>query len=417
MSQPPRDSSAAQPFSAHEESKEAALIEHRVNADEMFTLIDGILPFEACLYYQVLPLSIEGSRLNLGMVNPVDQAAAEYVRRQISYINYSVVTWKISSDWHRGSLSRYLSHAAKAKQLRQRTAQQEGDADAPVTSISDLFNSQATLVVDTPEELEGELRAKKNPASPPVAAETVPISEPSGKAASDRQSELRPPRVEDASQPLELKVEAKYRSMPPEALQQLSSKNLMEALLSQVLEEGIGRLYFECHADYGRILWSRDGVVQSVLNSVSPETFQGVINEFKRMTHLPMLRVTKARQVEIERLFEGERVLLRFRVMPTAEGEEATLQVLRGTALKFHQQQQIENLGRDALSIAQNLQQRLSEIRKRGRQTLNFSITQKETLPAIIRMLKQMEAQIQEMMQAVSAEAENQAETEEQEEG
>lgn len=409
MSQPPKDSSAAQPFSAHEESKEAALVEHRVNADEMFTLIDGILPFEACLYYQVLPLSIEGSRLNLGMVNPVDQAAAEYVRRQISYINYSVVTWKISSDWHRDSLSRYLSHAAKIKQLRNRTSQAKGEDATDVATPPDPSNYQATLVVDTPEELEDNFQAQRTPAASSAASGSSPSNRSNEKEeASTRQSTSKLPRVENAPQPLELKVEAKYRFMTPEALRQLSSKSLMEALLSQVLEEGIGRLYFECHADHGRILWSRDGVVQLVLDAVSSETFQGVINEFKRMTHLPMLRMSKAKQVEIERLLQGERVLLRFRVMPTAEGEEATLQVLRGTALKFYQQQQIENLGRDALGIAQNLQQRLSEIRDRGRQTLNFSITQQETLPAIIRMLRQMEAQIQEMMQATSSESDGQ---------
>ncbi|HEY9764671.1 MAG TPA: hypothetical protein V6D07_19240 [Trichocoleus sp.] len=411
MSQPPKDSSAAQPFSAHEESREAALVEHRVNADEMFTLIDGILPFEACLYYQVLPLWIEGSRLNLGMVNPVDQAAAEYVRRQISYINYSVVTWKVSSDWHRDSLSRYLSHAAKIKQLRQRTAQStEEDANSVATS-SNFVNSQATLVVDTPEELEAERHTQKAPASPPTASVDSPASQvPEQAKAVTRKPVSTSKDVDDASQPLELKIETKYRSMSLEVLHQLSSKSLMEALLSQVLEEGIGRLYFEWHPDHGRILWSRDGVVQSVLNAVSLETFQGVINEFKRLTHLPMLRMSKAKQVEIERLFQGDRVLLRFRVMPTAEGEEATLQVLRGTALKFYQQQQIENLGRDALGIAQNLQQRLSEIRDRGRQTLNFSVTQQETLPAIIRMLRQMEAQIQEMMQAASTDADNKEE-------
>ncbi|HEY9879762.1 MAG TPA: hypothetical protein V6D29_14985 [Leptolyngbyaceae cyanobacterium] len=409
MSQPPKDSSAAQPFSAHEESKEAALVEHRVNADEMFTLIDGILPFEACLYYQVLPLSIEGSRLNLGMVNPVDQAAAEYVRRQISYINYSVVTWKISSDWHRDSLSRYLSHAAKIKQLRNRTSQAKGEDATDAATPPDPSNYQATLVVDTPEELEDNFQAQRTPVAPSAASESSPSNRSNEREeASTRQATTKLPRVENAPQPLELKVEAKYRFMRPEALRQLSSKSLMEALLSQVLEEGIGRLYFECHADHGRILWSRDGVVQLVLDAVSSETFQGVINEFKRMTHLPMLRMSKAKQVEIERLLQGERVLLRFRVMPTAEGEEATLQVLRGTALKFYQQQQIEKLGRDALGIAQNLQQRLSEIRDRGRQTLNFSITQQETLPAIIRMLRQMEAQIQEMMQATSSEADGQ---------
>lgn len=388
MSQPPKNSSAAQSFASSDAAKDS-LVESRVNSDEMFTLIDGILPFEACLYYQVLPLSIEGSRLNLGMVSPSDYAAAEYVRRQVSYINYSVVTWEISSDWHRDSLSRYLSHAAKVKQLRHRgkTAQDTASSANPV-------NYQATLVVDTPEELEqpAETPAPAAPPAPVAPAAAVVSATPAPDKA--------------LANPLELIIHPEYQSLPLEALHKLSSKKLMEALLSRILEQGIGRLYFEHHADYGRILWSKDGVVQSALDSLNLEVFQGVISEFKRMTHLPMLRVNKPKQVEIERLYLGERVLMRFRVMPNHQGEDATLQVLRGTALRFYQQQQIENLGRDALGIAQTLQQRLQEIRDRARQTLNFEMARQETLPAIIQMLRQMEMQIQDMMK-LAANSEN----------
>lgn len=421
MAQPPKDPSTARAFADAETTKDPMLVETRVNPDEMFTLIDGILPFEACLYYQVLPLSIEGSRLNLGMVNLGDFAAAEYVRRQISYINYSVVSWQISSDWHRDSLSRYLSHSAKVKQLRHRAAVVEPEVSS--TPNADAYlNSQATLVVDSPDELERELLNSDHEAGrwlktsterplQPQPPEPVAAPQPPEPAAAPQTETAAPPPVvvPAAPHPLELVVQGHFRSLPLESLSQLSSKAMMEALLSRVLEEGIGRLYFEKHADYGRVLWSKDGVVQSALERIKPDVFQGVINELKRMTHLSMISLTKAKQVEIERLYQGDRVLLRFRVMPSARGEEATLQVLRGTALRFYQQQQIDNLGRDALSIAQTLQQRLDDIRERARQTLNFSAARQETLPAIIQMLRQMETQIQEMMQLVAENEEGQS--------
>ena len=179
----------------------------------------------------------------------------------------------------------------------------------------------------------------------------------------------------------------------------------MQALLSKVLDEGIGRLYFEHKADSGRILWSRDGVLQAVMDDVNPQVFQGVINELKLLTHLSLISVRKPRQVEIERLYQNARILLRFRVMPGSHGEEATLQVLRGTALKFYQQQQIDKLGRDALDAAQILQRRLNEIRDRARQSLDFNPTRSETLPAIIQMLKTMESQVHEMISFYEAEA------------
>jgi hypothetical protein len=49
--------------------------------------------------------------------------------------------------------------------------------------------------------------------------------------------------------------------------------------------------------------------------------------------------------------------------MHSRYGEEGTLQVLRGAALKFYEKKQIDRLGKDALSIAQQLQRKLETIR------------------------------------------------------
>ena len=85
----------------------------RINIDQMFVLIDGILPFEACLYYQVLPLFVDDNQLNLGMVSPDDEVAFEYIRRIISYLNYSLVARSITSEAHQSVLTTYLSHSSK----------------------------------------------------------------------------------------------------------------------------------------------------------------------------------------------------------------------------------------------------------------------------------------------------------------
>lgn len=403
MSQPSDFSPATEDISPVLRASEPPSLDHLVRLEEMFTLIDGILPFEACLYYQVLPLSINGSRLNLGMVNPKDDAATDYVRRQVSYVHYSIIPWQIASDWHRDALSRYLSYAAKLKQLRQRNMDHVEQPDELSSSaVAKPFrnlNNQATLVVDTPEELEDEA----TPFSSSSVSSTVPAKP---QPAASRKPELKfrePVSLGEtlgktlATSPLHLDIHPKYRNIPLKNLVQLAPNHLMEALLACVLESGIGRLYFERHADYGRVLWSKDGVVQSVIDPIDLERFQAVINEFKRLTHLPLIRMDKARQVEIERLYQNERVLLRLRVMPTAQGDEATLQVLRGMALRFYQQQQIEHLGRDALGVAQTLQQRLNEIRERARQSFDLTGNQ-VALPNLAQMLREMEGQIQEML-------------------
>jgi type II secretory ATPase GspE/PulE/Tfp pilus assembly ATPase PilB-like protein len=361
----------------------------RADVNQMFALVDGILPFEACLYYQVVPLSIEGSRINLGMVNPDDTAAADYMRRLLSYINCSIVPWQISSDWHRDVLSRYLNHASKVRQKAQppspgaateapTVVSADSDRSAPPSPVNPKTpqpaNRTSTLIVDTPDNLGEAKPAGKAPAAAKPGASGI------GKA------------------PLHLHLEPRYRTLSLDAAAALTPKELVQLLLSRVLDDGIGRLYLERQADQGRILWSKDGVLQSALDNISASVFQGVVNELKLLTHLSLIPVRKARQVEIERLYEGSRVLLRFRVMPGTHGEEATLQVLRGAALKFYQQQQIDKMERDALTMAQGLQQRLNEIRDRARKDLNFASTQADTLPALIDLLKHMEVQVRDML-------------------
>lgn len=369
-----------------------ATIDARLNVPQMLTLIDSVLPFEACLYYQVIPLSIDASLLNLGMVNPEDTTATDYVRRQVSYINCSVVSWPITSDWHRQMLSRYLSYAAKLKQ-------QSAQGTTPVTSPTELPTiDQATFIVDSPEDIFAGVAADHTPESPSPVNPNISTGLGADAQTDDGAIAPNPP-----PSPLEILPQERASVADLAQSQALPPKQIMVLLLQQVLAEGIGRLYFERQPHHGRVLWSKDGVVQSALENLSLEVFQSVINEFKRLAHMPMVATPQTKQVDIERLFHGERVLLRFRLIAGKHGEEATLQVLRGAALRFYQQQQINHLGRDALSIAQDLQKRIIEIRDRSRQALAsdpVSAANRVTLEDLLTLLRTIEAQIEQITQA-----------------
>lgn len=374
--------------------------ETMANLEQMFLLIEGILPFEACLYYQVLPLSIEGSSLNLGMVNPDDAKAADYVRRQVSYINCSIVSRSISSDWHREILSKFLSHSAKNRQASQ--------PPQPKTSAkSSSFEEQPTLVVGAPTEIiekpfEDIVETAPDSHTPPppkmVTEETTSedgdAPPPLSIELEEKPSDLKDPSTSEAP-PTQTASEKKL------SLNQLNPKELTQVLLKRLItQEGIGRLYLERQQSTCRILWSKDGVVQSVVNNISSQLFQGVINELKRMMSLSLIPVRKPKQIEIERIHNQKRILLRFRVMPGDHGEGATLQILRGAALKFYQQQQMDNLGRDALGIAQDLQQRIDDLRTQAQRNLDVQDdTKQKTLPTIMTMLKRMEQQLNDIME------------------
>ncbi|MEA5449905.1 hypothetical protein VB780_15100 [Leptolyngbya sp. CCNP1308] len=367
-------------------------IDSRLNVAQMLSLIDSILPFEACLYHEIIPLSVESSCLHLGMVNPSDTVATEYARRQVSFIHCSVKSWPVASDWQRKMLSKYLSYASRQKAR----PQPQIEAPAHAQNQADEF---LTFIVDSPEDLRSD--RPLGPVSDHRPAPTPDLPPTPDPPPAPSPPPIDPPSAADPeSQPLTLTLNPILSQVPLDQLHRLPPPKLTQALLYQVLTEGIGRLYLERRPNHGQVLWSKDGVVQAALKNLSLDQVQSVINELKRLTHLPLLPTTQSKQADIERLYQGDRVLLRLRLMAGTHGEEATLQVLRGAALKFYQQQQIKQMGEDALGVAQTLQKRICKIRQRARQSLTIEPPSARTLEALSQLLKTMEDQIEQIMQA-----------------
>lgn len=384
----------------------------QLDVEQMFALINGMLPLEACLYYQVLPLFLDGNRLYLGMVTPNDTSALEYVRRIVSYINYSLVPRAITYEALQIALTTYLNFTGTAKQSDQvkphelfsyghhrHTAQERSERVDPTT--------RPTLILDNLEELK-ELEATIDTKQPhePAPCVSSPVSPPppptgnfgsSLDTAADKSRALppEPPTVPIATHNIPvLAVQGNHLSSAVEVLLALPAPIMLQELLARVLVGGIGRLYFECHSQYGRILWSQDGVLQSVFDRLPESTFNQLLDELKQFAELPPVPIAQLRQVDVERLYEGSRVLLRFRFMPGKHGEEATLQVLRGAALRFQQRQQLSKLKRDALGIARQLQIKLNEIRDRANADLELADTSDQSLPALNQLLQTIEQQL-----------------------
>jgi hypothetical protein len=415
----------------------------RLNLDEMYVLIDGVLPFEACLYYQVLPLFLDGNRLNLGMVSPEDTTAANYVRRIISYLNYSLVVRRITADALQSTLTAYLN----AAENKQKPDQSQPDRvsfghhrhigrNRVVRPIDQT--ERLTLVVDSPDELEEPPAAAAECVEPPASvrlqpsvialSQPTPLDEtpawqmPSPSAipeespiSENSSTETAPASFQHPVLPLlpklpVLQIEAKHLSAPAEELMTLPPPMILQELLARVLVGGIGRLYFENHTHSGRILWSQNGVLQSVLENVPIALFHDVLTALKQTANLESLE-EYPKQVEAEYLYIynsqhhnqqgshvlGSRVLLRFRFMLNAGHEEATLQILRGAALKFHQQQQMRKLERDAMGIAKQLQIKLSEIRDRTLESGEVTSRRFDVLPGLSDLLRGIEQQLDEL--------------------
>jgi type II secretory ATPase GspE/PulE/Tfp pilus assembly ATPase PilB-like protein len=408
----------------------------RLNVEQMFTLIQGVLPLEACLYYQVLPLFLEGNRLHLGMVTPNDTSALEYVRRIVSYLNYSLVPRAITYDALQAALTGYLNCTRSAS--------------PPLKDSPNLFSyghhrhsahthhgkvdqtMRPTLILDESDDVLDEFESTRMPDSvaPPPELPASPAPVPASSAdylieqitvLQDEDSQNYPPvpnpdetgvSVSDSRSPTAaapttsvqplpplietvpaLKIQSNHLSSPIEVLATLPAPELLQELLARVLLGGIGRLYFECHAQSGRVLWSQDGVLQSVLDSLPLPVFMELIAELKQIAQVAPEPLSQVKHAEIEREYDRNRVLLRFRFMPNQYGEEATLQVLRGAALRFYQKQQLTTLKRDALGIAKQLQTKLSEIRDRAYAEPGLAGNKFDALPALNQLLQSIEEQ------------------------
>lgn len=377
-----------------------------------FGLIDRILPFEACLYHEMVPLFLENRMVHLGMVTLTDASALDYARKILLFLNYGLTPQVISSDLHRQTLSQYLQFKEQADLHEEpQTVFYELDiGERPelprVQAASPVSVDRKTLIVETPEAIDDWRVDRVNPATQSSTSQVV-LPTLDGKALLQGCPPLDRRSVNDStliqsfdplgkSSPhlitadvtanvplptsllptpgealLVLSIKTTYADAPLDVLQGLDSTELLENLLGRVLKSGIGRLYFEYQSDSGRVLSSTNGILQPLIESFPIARFESLIWALKNLMKVSPEPVTEPVQVEIERWHNKDRLLLRLRLMPQWEGEDvvgedATLQILRGAALRFYQQQQQTNLRRDTLLVAKNLQQKIQALQERS---------------------------------------------------
>ncbi|MDJ0554583.1 MAG: hypothetical protein QNJ68_09120 [Microcoleaceae cyanobacterium MO_207.B10] len=353
---------------------------NQMDNPQVFALIDSILPFEACLYHQILPLSVEGSRVRLGVVDPQDSSALDYARRLLSYLNCSLVTEEISSETHKSTLSAYLNHVGHQKSQNFSSSQ----INQAKNNQQQNHNSQTVLDAAN-QDYPTTGKTEKNQTS---VISKYPDSQQQNH---QQQTQFSSNQKNSLCDVPELSLPSSVSSTSLEVMATLEPKKLLPELLTRVLKSGIGRLYFEQKQSQGRILWSQDGVLQSVLENLENPKIADLINELKILTQIPLIPITKPRQVEIERIYQNNHLLLRLRVMPGNYGEEATLQVLRGAALRFYQQQQLSLLSQDALKLGKQLQIKINQICSRQ----HLAAFQLDSLLTLHKLLDNVEHQIE----------------------
>jgi type II secretory ATPase GspE/PulE/Tfp pilus assembly ATPase PilB-like protein len=201
-----------------------------MDSDQVFHLIDTVLPFEACLYYQVLPISLEGSIFKLGIVDPQDDLALDYVRRILAYMNCSVVTQPISSEAQRSMLSAYLFHSSQPQEIKDKI-DQEATSVKEAKKADETATEDQTIIQDI---------VNSSPAPSEINEIAIASTQITQIAASPLAKTAKSEVLESDTMNV-LDVQALYLSSPVQVLATLPPQQLLPELLARVLEGGIGR--------------------------------------------------------------------------------------------------------------------------------------------------------------------------------
>jgi hypothetical protein len=422
-----------------------------IDIQRTFPLINQILPFEACLYHAILPLYIQDDELYLGMVDLEDGEAMAYVRRMLGFLKYQLVPQTISSETHHQVLSAYLSyqsrledtpalpeHSSFGTQARTNLATpsiatadasesptlrlssdtavdpiQHRDSVIPADAVDDTPTAPGTLQLPLQDVLTDWNIDRSS--GTPVADQAIQqedavqlagssdstgsVDTASGADNFAQTTHIQEIPVNTSTIEHESAFELPGSALPELVLQTpplgqnwraLSGKVFVHGLLIRMMGSGVGRLFIVPNIDGGQVVWTENGVAKMVLEPVALDQLRGVIDELKQLTYLPLETVQQPVEVELERFYQQQRILLRLRIAPKETGETATIQVLRGAALKFYQKQQVHSLRRDTKLIAEQLRQKVLALGRRSQQ----GAIDRSTLPEIDRTIASLEEQL-----------------------
>lgn len=368
------------------------------NKKQIFEIIDSIVSLESCLHYQFIPLALKDKVLTLGMINPEDKNGYNFIYPIVTSLNYHLKILQVDDKTHQSILAAYLkkdlideSHRDykqddSPQDFKQTVIDQRSENtplfDGGVISDSqqdfkqtvidfqpDLVNNypspspvesethvaplnlhdRATLIVDSVEDA--------------IASSSPAIFSSDPQITSSDFLELNSPQHNsNQSNHNLLEVKAEHINDSIEALSSLAPQELWQELLARIINGGIGRLYLERHLNHGRIICSKDGVLQSSLEQVELGVFNQIIQEIKVVGKQPPTPIEKTKKVAIEKLYNGERILIRIEFFLNQYGEEITVQILRDKALRFYEQRKVKKTMEQALFLSQKLEKTLKKM-------------------------------------------------------
>jgi hypothetical protein len=399
----------------------------------IFRLIEDMVPLELCLQYNVLPLRLKGDCLHLGMVNPSDIQGLDAVRRRLAANNCFPSARTIPPQLHRLVIKAFMVHRQGQHQQAidlvktvlnaatpagAATAQSGPDSLAaqnlpqnlsqnrpPAASRrpSQPINLSATLIVDRPDALDGRTLADLLPPaqqeddqqtmSKPAGLPTLQMANPDTETFPGPPAALRgpvpppspapksQPITQPVSQPPVLQVSTQHLAGSPQTLAVLPPQTLVQELLGRALLAGITYIEFNLQGDNSRILWNQSGVLQPLLTGLSSYQLNGILDCLYQ-------RLASNRSQPIATMayqYQQQDLVLDLR----SQGTTTSLRILKGSALRFFQQQQASQLKQESILLIDQLRSRLNQLNNyRNAKDLELAVQSRSTLTVLYEQIQ-----------------------------
>ena len=374
-------------------------------------LIDAIFALESCLQYQIVPLELFDNHLIVGMVDPKDRDTIRHISTITSSSGYSFYVQSIEAKTHQLILAAYLklgsANSVDSTKAPQKFVAEDSFSkhpqietalpvidksatlfDLPPEEINSLkrdkIDKSATLFDLPPEEINSLKRDKIDKSAtlfdlPPEEINSVKepykkiesIAKASEKSrivfsepqinllqgdnivTSDSSIEYQTPIIDVQAQNVDKYLES-FKNLPP--------RQLWQKLLNTILEEGTGKLCLQQNLNSGSIIYYQNEIAQSSLKKLPLDTFEAIIKEIKIMAQLPSNKLERAKKIAVKKFHNYQKVLLRIELLIGEFGEEATVQIMSGRALKIYEQKQSDKTLEQAISLGKKLEKALIKI-------------------------------------------------------
>ena len=271
-----------------------------VDLDLVPILIATYLPVEICVYYQVVPVNIDGSLLILGMVDPNDLAALDYVGKMLAFSELQIHVHPLSFEEQQELIAHYFNNPPSPEQIA---------AYKQLNAAKDEVNA-----------LE----------SDPTVDDTVEVD------------------VEDVT--LEESV------IPDDSVE--SVQKLINSILRRALDEQADRIFVELNDDGTcRVRYRQQGILRDLFRELSDKIRVQILLSLKKM--LGMEGSQDSQSAAVEKTYRGQRLVLQLRIINHRDKEAAVLNILQGDALEKYQQQQNQRRVEDTLAAIERAQREL----------------------------------------------------------